>query len=61
MAVTSSTKMKENDLRIYSTTWIEKAHQNQDNINSDREDVPTDLCIVNLPGCQELKNYVVEQ
>ena len=43
------------------TSWIEMSNQNENSVDRVGEDVPTNLCIMNLAGCLELDDVVVEE
>ena len=43
------------------TSWIEMGNQKENTVDGVGEDVPTNLCIMNLAGCLELDDVVVEE
>ena len=43
------------------TSWIEMGNQKENSVDGVGEDVPTNLCIMNLAECLEIKNFVVEE
>ena len=43
------------------TSRIEMGYQKENSVDGVGEDVPTNLCIMNLVGCLELDDVVVEE
>ena len=61
MDVGSRTKENYMELRMYTIRWIETHYRKEDNVEQVREDVSTDLCIVNLAGCLALEDFLVKE
>ena len=43
------------------TNWIKMGYQKENSMDGVGEDVPTNLCIMNLAGCLELDDVVVKE
>ena len=46
---------------MYTISWVETNFLKEDNVEQLREDVPIDVCIVNLSGCLVLEGFVVKE
>ena len=46
---------------VYTTSRIEMDNQKENSVDGVGEDVPTNLCIMNLAGCLELDDIMVKE
>ena len=61
MFVTNKNTIKRTEVSIFIMRWIKMNYQTHENVGKGRDNVPTDVYIVNLTGFKVVDGFVVKQ